>query len=165
MKSSFEAYRGKLPVFVPVDVTDKIVASVARKLFEVAGTWVTYLVILQHWLLRFGYTRAELRKIFGEFGYWMANGRPSLVAYRALVSGRLIGLDKCFVVRSVRVRKTWLQMLAKCVLAVIGEEAKEACGKEQLCRGLEAGVMGWIQAVQILWLQHAQEEYWGFPTI
>ena len=80
----------------------------------------------------------------------MANGRPSLVAYRALVSGRLIGLDKCFVVRSVRVRKTWLQMLAKCVLAVIGEEAKEACGKEQLCRGLEAGVMGWIQAVQIL---------------
>ena len=31
-------------------------------------------------------------------------------------------------------------MLAKCVLAVTGEEAKEACGTEQLCGGLEAGI-------------------------
>ena len=36
-----------------------------------------------------------LRHIFGEFRNWMSNGRPPWAAYRALVSGHLIGLDKC----------------------------------------------------------------------
>ena len=33
-------------------------------------------------------------------------------------------------------------MLAKCVLVVIGAEAKEACETEQLFYGLEAGIEG-----------------------
>ena len=50
-------------------------------------------------------------------------------------------------------------MLVKCVLAVMGEEVKEACGAEQLYGGLEAGVEGGICAVWPLWKQHSQEEY------
>ena len=51
----------------------------------------------------------------------------------------LIRLDKYPGVRPVRVGETWRQMLTKCVLAVIGAEAKKACGTGQLCRGLDAG--------------------------
>ena len=56
-------------------------------------------------------------------------------------------------------------MLAKCVLAVPGAEEKEACRKEQLCVGMEAGIEGGIHAVRLLWHQHAQEEDWGFLLI
>ena len=42
-------------------------------------------------------------------------------------------------------------MLAKCILAVTGAEAKEAYGTEHLCGGMEGGVEGAIHAVQLLW--------------
>ena len=41
-------------------------------------------------------------------------------------------------------------MLEKCVLAVAGAEAKEACGTDQLYSGLEAGIEGGIHAVRLL---------------
>ena len=53
----------------------------------------------------------------------------------------------------------------KCVLAVTGEDAKEACGTEKLCSGLEVGIQGGIHAVRLLWKQHAQEEDWGFLLV
>ena len=56
-------------------------------------------------------------------------------------------------------------MTAKCVLAVMGAEAKEACGTEQFCGGLEAGIEEKIRTVQLMWKQHDQEEYWGFLLI
>ena len=55
------------------------------------------MVILQHWLLRFGSARMGLRHIVGEFGDWMANDRPPWAAYRALMPGRLIGLTSALV--------------------------------------------------------------------
>ena len=56
-------------------------------------------------------------------------------------------------------------MLEKCILAVMRVEAKEACRKEQLCGGLEAGTEVGIRAVRLLWQQHYQEEDWGFLLI
>ena len=53
----------------------------------------------------------------------------------------------------------------KCVLTVMGAEAKEACGTEQLYRGLEDGIEEVIHAVRFLWQQHDQEEDWGFLLI
>ena len=46
----------------------------------------------------------------------------------------------------------------KCVLTVMGAEAKEACGTEQICGGLEVGIEGGVHAVRLLWQQHAQLE-------
>ena len=56
----------------------------------------------------------------------MTNGCPPWVTYRALMSGRLIGLGKCPGVRPVGVGETWRQMLEKCVLVVTGADSKEA---------------------------------------
>ena len=79
--------------------------------------------------------------------------------------GRLIDLDKFPVVWTVGLGETWWRMFANCVLAVTGADAKEACGTEQLCRRLEAGVKGWVHAVQLLCQKHAQEEDWGFLLV
>ena len=68
----------------------------------------------------------------------MADGRPLLSAYRAMMSGRLIGLDKCPGVRLVGSVETWRRLLEKCVLEVTEEEAKEACDMEQLYGGFES---------------------------
>ena len=147
---SFEAYGGKPLDIVPVYITNETVASVARQLSGAAGPRGSDLVSLQHWLLRFGATSAELHHISGEFGEWMANGRPPWAAYRLMMLGRLIGIDKCPGVRPVGVGETWRRMLVKCVLAVTGAEAKEACGTEQLYRGLEAVIKGGIYLVRLL---------------
>ena len=56
-------------------------------------------------------------------------------------------------------------MLANCVLAMTGEESKEACGTEHLCGGLYERIGGGIHAVRLLWQKHAQEEDWGFLLI
>jgi hypothetical protein len=41
-------------------------------------------------------------------------------------------------VRPVGIGETLERLGAKCVLLVCGDEAKEACGVDQLCAGLEA---------------------------
>ena len=123
------------------------------------------MVRLQHWLLQFGAASMGLRHIVGEFGDWMVNGYPPWAAYREMMAGRLINPDKCPVVQPFRVGKNWCRMLAKCVLAVAGAGAKEACSMEQLCGGLEAGIEGGIHASRLLWQKHAQEEEWAFILV
>ena len=74
-----------------------------------------------------------IRQIVRKFGDWMATGCPTWASYRALISGRLIGLDKCPGVIPVGMRETWWRILDKCVLVVTGAVTKEACGTELLC--------------------------------
>ena len=152
--TSLDAYPNNPPEMVPVNITDNVVAAVAGRLSGGAGPGGTELVSLQHWLLRFGAASGELRLIVAEFGEWLSNGRPSWAAYRAMMSGRLIALDKSPGIRPVGIGETWLRLLAKCLLRVTGQEAKAACGTEQLAGGVEAGIKGSIYAMRLLWKQH-----------
>ena len=86
-------------------------------------------------------------------------------AYRALISGQLIGLDTCPGVRPLGVGETWILMLANCVLVVIVVKAKEASGTENICGGLVMRIEGGTYAVWLLWQKHTQEEDWGFLII
>ena len=106
-----------------------------------------------------------MRLIIGDFIEWLGNGRPPWTAYRALISGRLIALDKQAGIRPVGVGETWRRMMAKCLLRVDGPEAKAACGTTQLAGGLEAGIEGAIHAICVLWEEHKKEEDWGFLLI
>ena len=76
-----------------------------------------------------------------EFGYWMNNRPLPSAAYRALMSGSLISIGKCPVVRPVLVGKTWRRLIAKCSV-MTGVETKEECRTEQLCRWLESRIEG-----------------------
>ena len=69
-------------------------------------------------------------------------------AYRAMMSCRLVALDKCPGTRPVGIGEIWRRLMAKCGLKVCGEDAKAACGSTQLCAGLEAGIEGALHAVR-----------------
>ena len=56
-------------------------------------------------------------------------------------------------------------MLAKCVLMMMGLEAKKACKMDKLCGGLDVWIEGGVHAVWLLWHQHDQEEDWEFLLI
>ena len=135
-----ESYTGRPPELTPVDITYDTVTAVGGRLLGGAGPGGTDSVSLQHWLLRFGAVSAELRQIVGDFVEWLGNGRPPWAAYRALMSGRMIALDKQPGIRPVGVGETWRRLMAKCLLKVAGPEAKSACSTTQLVGGLEAGI-------------------------
>ena len=46
----------------------------------------------------------------------------------AMIIGQLIVLDKQPGVRPVKVGETWWQLMAKCLLRVMGQESKATCG-------------------------------------
>jgi hypothetical protein len=48
---------------------------------------------------------------------------------------------------------------------VAGSKAKETCGIDQLCAGLELGIEGGIHAMSHLWERHKMEEEWRFLLI
>ena len=83
----------------------------------------------------------------------------------AMMPSWLIVLDKSSGIIPVGIGETWRRILAKCLLRVTGQEAKAACGTEQLTGGVEAGVDGAIHAARLQWTQHSQEEEWGFSSL
>ncbi len=66
---------------------------------------------------------------------------------------------------SNRYRRLWRRLFAKTVISVCGKEAKQACGRLQLCAGLESGSEGGIHSINSLWEQmHGEDEY-GFLLV
>ena len=106
---------------VPVDITDNVVSAVAGRLSGGAGPGRNDLISLQHWLLRFGAESGALRLIVAKMGEWLSNGRPPWAAYRALMYGRLIALDKSPGIRPVGIGEMWRRLLANCLLRVSGQ--------------------------------------------
>ena len=56
--------------------------------------------------------------IVGDFTEWLINGRPLWAAYRSMMSGQLIALDKQPGIRPVGARETWRRLMAKYLLRV-----------------------------------------------
>ena len=104
--ASLDCYTGRPPEITSVDITDDTVTEVAGRLSKGAGPGGPDSVSLQHWLLRFGAASAELRLVVRDFVEWLGNGRPPWAAYRALMSGRLIVLNKQPGIRPVGVGET-----------------------------------------------------------
>ena len=82
-----------------------------------------------------------------------------------MMSGQIITLEKSPGIRPVGIGETWRRLLVKCLLQVTEQEAKAACGTEQLAGGVEAGIKGAIHAARLQWTHHSQEEEWGFLII
>ena len=101
-----DAYPGTPPAMVPVDITGNVVLAVAGRLSGGAGPGGTDSISLQHWFLWFGAASRALRIIVAEMGEWLSNGRTPWAAYRALMSGRLISLDKSPGIRPVGIGET-----------------------------------------------------------
>ena len=89
--------------------------------------------------------------IVEDFVEWLGNGRLPWAVYRALMSGRLIALDKQPSIRPVGMGETWRWLMEKCLMGVLGPEAKAAYGTTQLAGGVEAAIEGAIHVMRVLW--------------
>jgi hypothetical protein len=154
-----------LPDFVDLDITEDTIEVTARRPSGGAGLGGTDAHALQQWLLRFGKSSRLLRQATTDLADWLANSFPPWAAYRALMAGRLVALDKSPGVCPIGVGETWWRLAAKATLLVCGCDAKEQFGIDQLCAGLEAGIEGGIHAINELWRQHEEEEEWGFLLV
>ena len=56
-------------------------------------------------------------------------------------------------------------LIAKCVLSVAKGEAQLACGIDQLCEGLQAGIEGGVHALHSIWETQKMEEEWRFFSL
>ena len=65
-----------MPNFVPVDITEEAVESVAQKLLGGSGPGGTDLEAFQGWLLKFGEDSTRLCTRAENFVDWFANGSP-----------------------------------------------------------------------------------------
>jgi hypothetical protein len=145
-----------VPDFNDINVTEDEVESV---------THCTDSISLQHWLLWYGKSSRQLCIVVADFVDWLSNNFPPWVAYRATMACLLFGLDKFPGVRPAGAGETWRRLFAKMVLRLVGGEAKEACGINQLCAGLEADIEGRIHAINQLWKEKEEENDWGFPLV
>jgi hypothetical protein len=100
-----------------------------------------------------------------DFIDWMINRFPPWTAYRAIMAGRLLALDKSPGVHPVEIRETWQQCFTKVFHLIAGGDAHEACGIDQLCAGPQAGIEGGIHTIRNLWDQCKAEEEWGFLLV
>ena len=149
-REAFESY-DSTPEPVPLNITPEIVEKVACRLSGGAGPSGTDSVDLRNWLLRFGAESAGLRRELALHAEWLANTHPPWAAYRALMAGRLVALDKQPGVRPVGIGEIYRRLMAKSVLQAIGHQATSACGNLNLCAGLAAGIEGAIHALETTW--------------
>ena len=159
--ATLETYK-ETPIFIPVDIREEPVESVARKLSGSSGPGGMDSEALQGSLLKFGEDSTKLRTDVETFVDWLANGSPPWAAYSAFMSGRLIALNKQPGVRPVGVGETWRRIFAKTVLKVTRSEATMACQDENMYAGLKAGIDGAIHEVEAFGDKNLSTEEWGF---
>ena len=143
---AFEEYED-IPETVPLDFMEDDVTWVASKLSGAEGALGAEAIELRNWLLHFRCASEELRVVVARLTDWMANSSPLWAAYRALISCRLVALDKRPGVGPVGIGETLRRALAILVMREAWDQAKTACGNLQLCAGLEAGIEGATHAV------------------
>jgi len=151
----------KVPSCPPVAVSPEIVADVAQKLRGAVGLGGTDGPTPKGWLLRYKTVSKFLRASVASFTEWLSTGNGPWVAIRALMSDRLIALDNDPGVRPIGIGQIWRRLLAKTVVAMTGHLATTACGADQLCCGLKAGIEGGIHAMAQLWKHMADEPDFG----
>ena len=120
---------------------------------------------LQGWLMELREDITRLCTSMETFFGWLANGIPPWAAYRALISVRLIALDKHPGVSPVGVGETWRILSSQIFIKVPGPEATMACQDEQLCAGLKAGINGAVHGVQAIWGENLTTTDWWFLLV
>ena len=79
---------------------------------------------------------------------------------------RLITLKKCPGVRLIGIGDIFRRLVCKFFLSITGNEATRACGTDQICCGLEAGIEGGIHHLRSLCEENSDNgDPWGVLLI
>ena len=154
------------PEFVDLSITAEHVEKVASHLSDGAGLSGFNSAALKSLLLAHGQASQRLRVVFARFIEWLANGFPPWAAYCGLLACRELALGKKPIgIRPIGIGDIFCRAAAKVVLLVAGPSATTACGADQLCAGLKAGVESGVHAVSGVWAEMDEAERQGFLVI
>ena len=107
---------------------------VAGKLSGADGPSGMDAMAFQSWLLRFVQASAIIKEEITAWPDWISNESPPCKAYHAIMSVRLVSLEKSQGVRTVEIREVCRRLFAKLFLqsgGAVGEGVREC---ESLCR-------------------------------
>ena len=127
--TSIDRYAGAPPEMVLVEITVETVNNMRQRISGGSVPGVTEAVSLYHWLLWYGDSSAEIRKIGVDTTNWLANSLPPWDAYSGLMSGRLISINKQPEFCLVGTIYMWRHCMEKFILLVAELEAKDDCGR------------------------------------
>ena len=127
---------------IPIEITEKAVKLVARKISKDSGPGGMDSEPLQGWILKFWEDGKRLQTSVETLVNWLVNGSPPQAAYCAFMSGRLIALEKHPGVHPVGVGETRRRLFSKTVVNVTGPEANISWQDDQLYAILKAGING-----------------------
>ncbi len=131
------------------DCTSEDLETLALRMSGSASLSSFDAIMLRNCLLQYGRALGDLRQELAAWVEWLSNESPPWAAYRALMSQRLVALDKQPGVWPVAIGKIWQWCIAKGNLVGSGAEAKGTCRSVQLCAGLEAGIKGVLHGVRL----------------
>ena len=143
-----------LPPMVELDVCGGHIQTVAHWLRGGAGPGGSDTGASQDWLLRYRAHSEHLRDAVACLTHVIANSLMPFHFIRALMSSRLVALDKCPGVRPVGIGECLRRVMAKAVMIVAGRDVLQACGSDQLCSGLESGMEAAVHALGDLFNEH-----------
>ena len=83
------------PALIDLDVASNFFDRVPNTMKGAAGPWRIETVNCHDWTLHYGPSSRELQESIDTLVWWLVNTYPHWEAYRTIVTGRLIGLDKC----------------------------------------------------------------------
>ena len=89
-----------------------------------------------------------LRTTIARLVEYLSNGYPPWASYIVMMYCREIGLDKCPGVRPIGSGDIFRRLCCKIVLLLTKDQATKACGIDQLCYGLEAGIEGVVHHIR-----------------
>ena len=124
-----------------------------QSLAEFKGVLVQ-VAVTPHWQDILGTPSHRLCDSIADFTRKLSNSLVDWPRFQALLSNRLIALDKSPRVRPIRVGETLQCIIGKAVCLVSRSDAEEICAPKQLCAGLKYGVESAIHAVSDLYDSH-----------
>jgi len=83
----------------------------------------------------------------------------------ALVSNRLIALDKSPGVQPIGIGETLHRLLGKAICSATHLDIEPLCGSDQLCGGIKSGIEGAIHAMNDLYSQNITSVDWGILLV
>lgn len=120
-----------------------------------------------HWhdvLLRYGAHSDRLRDSIATLVRRLANNVVPWDDIRALMSCRLVALDKCPGVRPTGIGETLRRIIGKTVCFLTRYDLNDTCNITQLCGGVKCGIEAEIHTVSDLFKENG-DDGWGVLMI
>ena len=153
-------HHDQLPLFEDVEITGCHILHSARRIQGGAGPGGCDAC---HWhdaLLRYGAHSGRLRDAVAALARRLANSIVPWGDIRALVSNRLIALDKCPGVRPISIGESLCRIVGKAICSATRLDLAVLCGTDQLCGGIRSGIEGAVHAITDLFEEH-RTSGWG----